>query len=259
MRKILLVFLIIFLAVILVLEILDKVIQKELFFIKPRLPALSVKEPLLPEFIGEEIIYDVKLGEINLGRARFSNLAKVEFRGKMVNLVTFQTKLARFSDTEKIYSDPETFLPLRVERDIFVWPKVEKIAEDYDQKNFSLTITKIQGSRQERILFQREGSIHNAILLPYYVRRMAKLHPGWTLKANFPTRQFEIKLVGTENVKTPAGTFKSYYFQSNPRRFEIWISADERRIPLKIKGSSGLGYTMVMREYSLGEPILEKK
>lgn len=251
MRKILLLFLIIFLSAVLVLEILNKVIRKGPSFIKPQLPASTAKKPEFPELIGEKIVYDVKLGEINLGKARFNHLAKVQFNGRMVNLITFETKLARFRDMEKIYSDPETFLPLKVERDISVWPKAEKITEDYDQKNFMLTITKIQGKKQEQILFKRDGSIHNAILLPYYVRRTAKLEPGWILKVNLPTQQFEIKLVRMEDLKTPAGTFKSYYFQSTPRRFEIWISADERRIPLKIKGSGGIGYIMVMREYSL--------
>jgi len=259
MRKILLLFLIILLSVILVLDILNRIIQKQPGIIKPPLPVLSTKKPEFPELIGEKIVYDVKLGEINLGKARFNHLANVQLDGRTVNLAIFETRLIRFRDVEKIYSDPETFLPLKVERDIVVWPKAEKITEDYDQKNFILTITKTQGKKQEQTLLKHDGSIHNAILLPYYVRRTAKLQPGWTLKANLPTQQFEIKLVAMEDLKTPAGKFKSYYFQSTPQRFEIWISADERRIPLKIKGCGGIGYTMVMREYSLAEAVLERK
>jgi hypothetical protein len=249
MRTIILLLIVLIIITSLGLKVLNTIIQR-LIIIKPEVTREEVKKIEFPERIGERIVYDVKLGDFNLGKARFNHVAKVEFNGKMVNLVTFETKLVRFTDTEKIYSDPETFLPLKVERDIFIWSKVEKITEDYDQKNFMLTITKIQGKKQERILFKRDGSIHNAVLLPYYVRRIAKLEPGFSLKANLPTQQFEIKLMALEDVSTPAGTFKSYYFQSTPKRFEIWISADERRIPLKIKGSSGLGYTMVMREYS---------
>jgi hypothetical protein len=251
MRKILLLFLIILLSLILALDKLSRTIQKQSSIIKPPLPVLITKEPEFPELIGEKIVYDVKLGEINLGEARFNRLANVQLERRMVNLVIFETRLMRFRDVEKIYSDPETFLPLKVERDIVVWPKAEKINEDYDQKNFILTVTKTQGKKQKQTLLKYDDSIHNAVLLPYYVRRTAKLQPGWILKANLPTQQFEIKLERIEELKTPAGKFKSYYFQSTPRRFEIWISADERRIPLKIKGSVGIGYTMIMREYNV--------
>jgi hypothetical protein len=243
------IFLIIFIC--LGLIILDRVIQKQLELVRLGLAREAKKEQGLPERIGERIVYEVRLGAFKAGRAEFNHLPPVELNGKKTSLITFYTKLTGFNDLEKIYTDPESFLPLRVERDVYAWPTREKISENYDQKNFLLTVTKFKGNKKEEVQFRRNSPIHNAILLPFYVRQTAELKPGWILQANLPTQQFEIRLVNIEEVKVPAGNFQSYHFKSTPNRFEIWISADERRIPLKIKGSGGIGYVMLMKEYSL--------
>ncbi len=207
-------------------------------------------ESLSPNHVGEKIIYDVRLGGLRLGRAHFTHIANVEVNGRILNVMVFETKLVRFLDTEKIYSDPQTLLPIRIERDILNWFVREKITEDYDQENSTVTIIKNKGMKQEKIVIKKDGFIHNAILLPYYVRRLPEIDMGKTIIANLPTRRLEIKLVSTEDVSVPAGTFKAFHFTSTPRQIDIWISADVRRIPLKIQGTGAFGYSMAMKEYS---------
>lgn len=201
--------------------------------------------------IGEKITYYVRLGRLNLGKAVFKQLPNAELRGRSVNLITFETRLARFSDLERIYSDPESFLPLRVERYVSTWPFPEKIIEDYDQGKFVLVIKKFKRNRQEETVIKKESVINNAILLPYYVRDMAKLEVGYNLIAALPAQEFIIELVAIEEIKVPAGRFMAYRFESRPKKFVVWISADERRIPVKINGTIGLGYSLVMQEYSI--------
>jgi hypothetical protein len=87
-------------------------------------------------------------------------------------------------------------------------------------------------------------------MLPFYVRNIAHLVPGWSMHAQLPTQAFTITLAGVEYVSVPAGKFKCYRFASEPKRFEIWITTDELRIPVKIKGAAGLGYSLSMRVYS---------
>ena len=72
---------------------------------------------------------------------------------------------------------------------------------------------------------------------------------GWTFIAELPTQQFKIELIAIEDVNVPAGTFKCYHFTSVPKKFEIWVTTDERRIPVKIKGMGNFGYILVMKEY----------
>jgi hypothetical protein len=247
--------LLVFLFVTLVVLVLEKVSRRASGDTMQARGA-EIKKPELTERVGEKIIYDVKMGNVRLGRAEFHHIAKAELNGKAVNQISFKTELFHFVDQEMIYGDPDTYLPLKVTRDILSWPKRERITEEYDQEKYHLVISKSAGKNNpQKTEIQREGPIQNAILLPYCVRRVAQLEPGWTFKANLPTQSFEIRFTGIEDVTVPAGTFKAYHFQSSPSRFEIWISADQRKIPLKIKGSGGIGYVLLMREYIFEEKI----
>jgi hypothetical protein len=198
---------------------------------------------------GENIVYKVKLNGLSLGTAVFEQSGKVLLGRDSVDFITFHTSVTSFDDMEKIYSDPQTYLPLRVERDIKGISGREQIREDYNQKNFTLTITKLKGGKKEEVVIKKTGPIYNAILLPFYVRHASDLDPGWKLNIQLPTQAFLIKLISIEYVKVPAGKFKCYRFESEPKRFSIWITADSSRIPVKIQGAAGLGYTLSMKRY----------
>ncbi|MDD5730789.1 MAG: DUF3108 domain-containing protein [Candidatus Omnitrophica bacterium] len=200
---------------------------------------------------GEQIVYDVKLGKVTLGKAKFNHVALTSLNGRPVMHITFETRMANFKDQEKIFSDIETDLPLKVEREISTWPSPEKITEEYDQEKFILTVKKFKGHKKEEVFtIKKSGPIQNAILLPFSVRNAPKLSVGWSMQVNLPTQEFRIKLVSIEEIKVPSGKFSAYHFESEPKKLEIWISADNRRIPLKITGTGNLGYTLLMREYS---------
>jgi len=211
-----------------------------LLFLCPSSKTLSAD----PDYSGEKIVFAIS----PMGVAEYNDLGAVELEGKKVNLVTFRTQALGFDDTEKIYSDPLTFLPLRVERDIRMWLGREEIVEKYDPRRFTLTITKFKESKQvEELLFSARGPIHNAILLPFSLRRITNLNIGWKTRIRLPN-EFEVKLVSIENIEIPMGKFSAFHFVSTPAQFEIWISNDALRLPLKIKDSGGFGYTLLIKE-----------
>jgi len=87
-----------------------------------------------------------------------------------------------FDDMEMIYTQPTSYLPLRVERDISLWLKREYLIEEYDQENYELTVKKQQGKKLARKHFFKEnGAIYNAILLPFYLRKIPELSVGCLL------------------------------------------------------------------------------
>ncbi|MDD2751596.1 MAG: DUF3108 domain-containing protein [Candidatus Omnitrophica bacterium] len=210
-------------------------------------PAALPEKNIPVEHIGEKIVYDVYAGWFHLGTSTYTRLPNVAMDGKEVAQATFETKIKGFYDLEKIYSDRDTLLPLKVMREIEGWGLKEKITEEYNQKDLTISFTKFTGSKTEQSSIKTKGPIHNAVLLPFYIRKVANPQVGWSILAFIP-QQFEIKLVAEEELKIPSGTFKAYFFKSVPDNFEIWVSADERRVPLKIKSS---GSTMVMKEYKL--------
>lgn len=201
------------------------------------------------EFFGERLVYLIR----PLGKAEYKDLGIVELWGRRMKLSSFRTEVLSFDDTETIYSSPENFLPLRVERDISIWPLKEKIVEEYDQQNYTLMIRKLKGKKEEEQLFKAAGPIHNAVILPFYLRTIKELAPGWSMVIRLP-QEFSVSLAGEEEIEVPAGKFQAYHFSSRPHKFDIWISKDNLRLPLKIKGAAGLDYTLLLKER-----IMEKK
>ncbi|MDP2940718.1 MAG: hypothetical protein Q8N85_00465 [Candidatus Omnitrophota bacterium] len=196
-----------------------------------------------PEECREKIIYDI----LPAGRAEFSDFGTVRFDGRAFDLVTFRTEVLGFDDLEKIYYDSKTYLPLRVERDISWFGKENLIEEYFPEENLLITRKFKNNKKVKEYVFKEDGPIHNAILLPFSLRKIEELKLGWSTEIRLPDK-FKVTLVSLEEVEVPAGKFMAYHFTSAPRKFEIWISKESPRIPVKIKGLGGLGYTMAMTE-----------
>lgn len=209
------------------------------------------------EYDGEVIEYEVRFGRVRLGTARFVNHGQTGLNGQPVGLMVFETKLVRFKDIEEIYSDLQTLLPIEIRRRVFNWLSTEQIVERYDQKEYLVTITKAHHTNPQTVVIKKDAVIHNALLLPYSVRTMPVLSTGQVIEANLPNRKIELTLRACENVTVPAGTFLAYHFISNPRQIEIWITADQSRIPVKIQGAGVFGYALVMSRYQ--PPVSVKK
>jgi len=196
------------------------------------------------DYDGESILYLIS----PVGRSEYKDLGTVDLNGMKVNLVIFKTSVMSFNDTEKIYSDPKTMLPYRVERDISWFMKKEYITEEYDQKKFTVTTKKYSGARLiNELVIKADGPIHNAILLPFYLRRCSGLKIGQHFIARFPDK-FDLELVSIDEITVPAGKFQTYHFKSAPNKFEIWVSTDNPQVPVKIKGTTGLKYALLMKE-----------
>jgi hypothetical protein len=200
-----------------------------------------------PSYAGEVVAYLIN----PVGKAEYRDFGAVDLNGQKFNLVVFKTKVLFFEDTEKIYSDLNSFLPIKIERNVSKpWGK-EYIIEDYDQKRFIVVTRKL---KKNKIIFelitQANGPIHNAITLPFYLRRSQALKIGWNFLARVPL-EFKLTLVSIEQIVVPAGKFWAYHFKSNPDKFEIWINKDLPQVPLKIQGKGVLDYALLMKKYSL--------
>lgn len=188
-----------------------------------------------------------------VGVSVYEDMGAVEFFGDKRDLVIFKTDVAGFHDTEKIYSDSDTYFPLWIERyiDNMFFGK-EFLTEHYfpDENRVVIKKYKQKGGKQiNEYKFKASGPIQNAVLLPFSIRKDPNLKIGWSTTIRLPV-EYKVTLVSLEAVKVPAGTFNAFHFTSVPKAFEIWISADKDRIPVKIKGV-GFPYTLVMAERSV--------
>lgn len=212
---------------------------------------LTGKQAIVSGQARETIFYNIS----PIGVSIYQDMGPVEFRGRKTNLVIFKTQVSGFKDTEKIYSDPETCLPLWIERNLLIWLDKEYLTEEYVKDKNLLIITKFKnGKKVGGYQFKRSGPINNAVLLPFSLRKIHDLRIGWSYKIRVPN-EFEVKLVSIEDVTVPAGKFKAYHFISTPHKFEIWLSVDKLRLPVKIKGAGGYPYMLMMKKYI---PVREK-
>ncbi|MDD5194708.1 MAG: hypothetical protein PHQ96_03405 [Candidatus Omnitrophica bacterium] len=199
------------------------------------------------EYAGERILYLIS----PLGKSEYRDLGMVDLKGIKVNLVIFRTKILFFDDTEKIYSDLDTLLPLKIERTVSKFLIKEHITEEYDQKKFTITQRKFKGNK---IIYEHitkvNGPIHNGITLPFYMRMAEGLEIGWHCTVRIPD-EYRIELVSIDEIKIPAGKFQAYHFKSTPDKFELWINKNTPRIPLKIQGKRLFNYALVMKKYGI--------
>ena len=200
-------------------------------------------------YTGESIRYLIS----PIGESEYNDLGVVDLKGTKVNLVTLRTKILFFDDTEKIYSDPESFLPYKLERTFSkLWIK-EFITEEFDQKKFTITRRRFKGTKlvKEQII-KTNGPIQNPVILPFNLRRLPDPKIGWSFTARFPV-EFKLELVSIDEITVPAGKFQAYHFKSIPDKFEIWINKKSPQVPLKILGKGIFGCALLMKKYSLND------
>lgn len=209
---------------------------------------LLKSEADIHDFIGERILYHIS----PMGESEYSDLGVVDLKGTKANLVTFKTRVLSVEDTEKIYSDPESLLPIKIERTISNFWGKEYITEEYDQKKFSVVIRKFKGTKlvHEQII-KANGPVQNAILLPFYLRGRPDFKIGWHFTARVPN-EFKLELSSIDEITVPAGKFQAYHFKSVPDKFEIWINKNAPQVPLKIQGKGIFVYTLLMKKYEGG-------
>jgi len=197
---------------------------------------------------GEQLTYQASFKQVKLGKSIMTFHGEEDINGEAAYHVSFFTKIPSLRDTEELYAEKDTFLPIEVHR------KIKKrigfsdnIIEKYDQENFRVDITSKSRLRTKEFSIEKDSPIRNAILLVYYCRAIEHFDKNKPIKINLPTTEFDVLYKGIETIDTPIGEFQAHRFTSDPPKFKLWLSADERRIPLKIKNPGTLGYTLVIK------------
>ena len=208
------------------------------------------KDLALPFQEGEKLTYEVRYNGLKVGRSILTFNGEKDLDGKSTYHITFFTNIPSLKDTEEIYADKDTFLPIEVRR------KIKKkigfsnsVVEKYDQKKFKVDISSKSKLRSKKFSIQRHAPIHNAILLSYYYRVKESFDENERIKVTLPTMDFEVMFKGLEAIKIPLGEYEAYAFTSDPPKFKLWLSADKKRIPLKIKNPGTLGYSLILKSF----------
>jgi hypothetical protein len=226
--------------------ILAAIILSAAFSVKPH-PKPPAKADLAVKRTSERISYTISPLK---GTAQYREVGLVQLDGKPAQLVIFETHVGGFKDIEKIYSDPVSFLVLKVDRDVSGWFGREHIIEEYDQSNFTVRISKFKGKKKtEETLLKADGPIYNAIILPFHQRQAVPFSKGWTRTFRIP-KKIEVKLSAIEKIEVGGRSYEAYRFSGTPGQFDFWISKNDPHVPLKIKGGGVFKYSLLINGYS---------
>jgi hypothetical protein len=224
--------------------------------------------------VGEKLVYDVGYSFITAGEAVFYIPGMDTIQNRECYRVQFTVNSTpTFSFFYKVEDKYETILD---KKGIFPWRFTQQIREgsyrydfraDFDQLN-NVAITK-DGR------YSIPPYVHDAVSAMFYVRTMdfSKSRPGQKVYLqNFykdSTYQLAVKFLGYQRVSVDAGTFDCVLVEplmkegglfKSEGRIIIWMTNDERKIPIKVSTQVIIGsIDAELREYSgINGPIKAK-
>lgn len=197
--------------------------------------------------VGEKITYDIKK-LVKAGEATLEFKGPTRYNGTDTVLIVFTARAPKFYDEEKIYLNPETFLPMFVERDLNIFGSIEKITETYNQTKGEITIAKTVGEKTETQTIAKDGPIENIYGFMFRHRENGDFTVGETSNIQLPTKNVELVLKEKTNIKAGQKKYEASLIESTDREYRMWFDESEKRIPLRIDGALGFGSTaMIMR------------
>lgn len=206
-----------------------------------------------PFIAGEKITYAIRKFGVKVGEATLSFDGQARLQDRDLFRITFIAKAVNFYDEERIYIDPVTFHPLRVERDLNIFGKKEKISEEYDLAKRQIKVRKLVDGKISEQVLNKAGIVDNLYGFIYRYRRDGTFVLGDVLKMSLPTKELAFKLTAQQRIKAGGKFFESYRMDSDPQNYQVWFDQGENRIPLRIDGAVGLASTsMVLSDYQSG-------
>lgn len=207
-----------------------------------------------PVAAGEKISYAIKKYGVKAGEATLLFHGPVTHEGREYQLIVFTASALNFFDEERIYADPETLFPVRVERDLDIWGTKERIIEEYDRQRGVVRIAKLAGGKTTEQTIEKDGRLDNIYCFIYRYRHQGRLGIGETVTMNLPTQDVVIQLTGKSRIKAGGRVHEALFMKSQPAKYRIWFENGSRKIPLRIDGAVGFGNTsMVMTDYQTPE------
>jgi hypothetical protein len=211
---------------------------------------------------GEFLRFSVQYGFIKAGSAYLEVPEIKEWNGHMVySLVARAESNAFFSRFYKVRNRIES---LWDHDGLYSWRYAENRREGgFREKNEVIfDHARHQARYQDGKVFPVPPHVQDALSSFYYTRFQALPLGGsiiFDYHASHSSQPLEVRILGRERIETPAGTFNCIAIEpmlraggifKNNGRLVIWITDDERRMPVMMKSKVMIGsISVVLQEY----------
>ena len=215
--------------------------------------------------LGERLVYDVGYSFITAGEAVFAIPAIDTMHGRPAYRIEFTVNSApSFSWIYKVEDRYQTFVDVA---GLFPWRFTQRLREGGYERDFEAAF-----DQRKNIARTADGEytvppyVHDVVSALYYARTLdfTSMRPGEkTELKNFykdSTYTLAVKFLGYQKVSVDAGTFDTFLIQPlmsegglfrSEGRILIWLSNDERRIPVKVSTKVPVGsIDAELREFS---------
>ena len=200
---------------------------------------------------GETVHYAIKKFGVKAGEAALVFNGLEQRNGQSFYHITFTAKALNFLDEENIFMDPETLYPVRVERNLNIFGKKERILETYDHAKGEIRIVKFVRGKEIRQTLQKKGPVDNIYCFLYRFRQEAAVDQKKSFEMKLPTRDVKIEFVKQDELKVGGKTYQTLYLQSDPKEYKLWFDNGAKKVPLRIDGAMGIASTsLVISNYT---------
>lgn len=198
--------------------------------------------------VGERLVYDVGFSFITAGEAVFEVFNADSVHGRECYRVAFTVNsVPSFSWIYKVEDRYETTLD---GKGVFPWRFTQHVREGKYRYDFAADFDQLHGiAKAGDKVYAVPPYVHDVVSAFYYVRTMdfskSKVGEKYLLRNFFKdsTYQLAVKFLGRQQISVDAGVFNTVIvepliqegglFKSNGRVL-IWLSDDERKIPVKV-------------------------
>jgi hypothetical protein len=206
--------------------------------------------------LGERLTYDVGYKFISAGTAVFDISKDFEYiNNRPCYKITFVT--ASHKSLEFLYKVKDTYRTYLDVDGIFPWKFEQHIRERNYKKDHSATFDQVNKKAHTTDgVFDVPEYVHDMVSAFYFVRAadLSRVKKGEVIRlTNFvdsKSHELAVHILGKEQVEVDAGTFNCIVIE--PRiasgspfgfngRLVMWLSADERKIPIKVSTQIPIG------------------
>ena len=222
----------------------------------------------LPFGPGEIMDYDLKYGVVSMGRARLEATEEIDYLGQKSLVIISRGKTAKWVDSiYKVRDETRSILDLEHMHSLYFGKNLHE--GDYRKK------IKAVYYHDEGLARYDDGSEveflpgSQDILTALYYLRSFPLEPGMSLeiplhdgKKNYPLK---VLVLGRERIETKLGMFDCLLLEpkfesqglfKSEGRMQIYLSDDDRRVPVLLKAKAPVGaFTSELKAYQKGRRL----
>lgn len=202
----------------------------------------------------DKIKYEIYFNGIPSGDVVWEYLGKKLIEGKEVDALSISSntkilKLLNLTSEEQVFLDSKTYLPVKVERNVVLFGKKERIEEIYNQEEGYVKIIRRNSAAKEDILYQ-DKPIQNILALLYFFPDNIPFEKGVWMFFNLPNQKIKIKMV-KEKTLTLGDEKRDTYFLigRGARWFNLWLDK-KNRLPLRVEFVTLAGKITIKRAES---------